>query len=379
MERIDDDHREERPDPSSVPGKNRQGIHRRWVSFCLLPVAVVISASALVFYIYSFLILGQKDSEPVMIVCVGGVVALIALWIMGERFLHSILEPLEQIQSQAKRMTERSFGVRTEKLLDDELGDLTDSLNELDREIARDRAVQSEFISSVSHELRTPLTAIMGWAEALSYEGTPQVDFQRGIGIIEKESARLTKMVAELLDFTRIQDGRFNLNLETVDFAAEVEDALYTYHSLMEQEEIELKYTCDEEEIPEIEGDPERLKQVLVNVLDNAAKYGRDGATIEVSVSAEDDEVVLRVRDHGPGIPEDELPHVKERFYKGSSKERGSGIGLAVCEEIVSRHGGKLIIENADTGGVLVTVRLPVKQAPKKHPASEGKVPVARA
>ena len=109
-----------------------------------------------------------------------------------------------------------------------------------------------------------------------------------------------------------------------------------------------------------IMGDPERLRQVFLNILDNAAKYGRSGKRIDVTTALEGESVAIRIRDYGPGIPPEELPHVKKKFYKGSSKERGSGIGLAVCDEIVLRHNGTLDIQNAPGGGVLVTVRLPV-------------------
>ena len=102
------------------------------------------------------------------------------------------------------------------------------------------------------------------------------------------------------------------------------------------------------------------MRQVFLNILDNAAKHGGDGKRIDAAISAEDGEVVFRIRDYGPGIPEEELPHVKMKFYKGSSKARGSGIGLAVCEEIVTMHGGTLTLENAEGGGTLVTVRLPM-------------------
>ena len=124
-----------------------------------------------------------------------------------------------------------------------------------------------------------------------------------------------------------------------------------------------IRLDCDGDAVPLIQGDPERLKQVLLNILDNAAKYGKNGGSVAVAVKPDGADVVVTVRDHGPGIPEAELPHVKEKFYKGSSRERGSGIGLAVCEEIVVRHGGTLTVENAEGGGVCVTVRLPAKQA----------------
>ena len=102
------------------------------------------------------------------------------------------------------------------------------------------------------------------------------------------------------------------------------------------------------------------MRQVFLNILDNAAKHGGDGRKITASISREDPYVVIRIRDFGPGIPEEELPHVKMKFYKGSSKARGSGIGLAVCEEIVTMHNGTLDLENAEGGGTLVTTRLPI-------------------
>ena len=109
-----------------------------------------------------------------------------------------------------------------------------------------------------------------------------------------------------------------------------------------------------------MEADPERLKQVLCNVLDNAAKHGGSGKRIIASLRREEDNYVIRIRDFGPGIPPAELPYVKQKFYKGSSKARGSGIGLAVCDEIITRHGGTFEIGNADGGGALVTISLPI-------------------
>jgi signal transduction histidine kinase len=169
-------------------------------------------------------------------------------------------------------------------------------------------------------------------------------------------------MVEELLEFTRMQDGRFNLSIEQIDIVAELEDTIFAYGELLRQESIEMRYTPPETDIPEIPGDPERLRQVFLNILDNAAKYGKDGGMIDVAATREADSVVISIRDYGPGIPPAELPFVKNKFYKGSSKERGSGIGLAVCEEIVERHVGELNIANADGGGVCVTVKLPINR-----------------
>ena len=150
------------------------------------------------------------------------------------------------------------------------------------------------------------------------------------------------------------------LNVELTDIRAEYEDTVYMYSSRLSQDGITLEYLESDDEIPEIPCDPKRLRQVFLNILDNASKHGGEGGRIDAEISNVDDGVVVRIRDYGPGIPEDEIPLVKKKFYKGSSKARGSGIGLAVCDEIVEMHGGQLILENAPGGGTLVTVQLPV-------------------
>ena len=123
-----------------------------------------------------------------------------------------------------------------------------------------------------------------------------------------------------------------------------------------------MQYRTGSEDLALIKGDPERLKQVFCNVLDNAAKHGGSGRRISTSVTREINDAVVRVRDYGPGIPEAELPFIKQKFYKGSSKARGSGIGLAVCDEIVKLHNGTFTIENAVGGGAIVTIRLPIQE-----------------
>ena len=147
--------------------------------------------------------------------------------------------------------------------------------------------------------------------------------------------------------------------MEKADLLAEFEDTVFMYGSRLRQEGITLEYEPCEEEIPEIPCDVARMRQVFLNVLDNAAKHGGGGKRITASISLENGQIVVRIRDYGPGIPEEELPHVKMKFYKGSSKARGSGIGLAVCEEIVTMHGGTITLENAEGGGTLVTISIP--------------------
>ena len=292
-------------------------------------------------------------------VVISGVVLAVNL-----TFMRKIAAPVADVTEAAKRISGGSYGIQIPNKYDDEMGQLVDNINQMSLQISQSEKMQTEFISSVSHELRTPLTAINGWGETLLADdsGDPE-QLRRGVRIILRESRRLTNMVEELLEFSKIEDGRFTLRVEQMDLQAEVEDAIYTYRELFRQDGIDLEYLSAGEMFDRpITGDPERLKQVLCNVLDNAAKHGGSGKRITVSMAQEGDYYAVRVRDFGPGIPEAELPYVKQKFYKGSSKARGSGIGLAVCDEIVRRHEGTFDIGNAEGGGTVVTIRLPISR-----------------
>lgn len=317
---------------------------------------------AVVRYVTSLVAIDWQFFLAMGLACLLGAAILALVYFSNLYFVRSIVEPLASITETARLIADGSYGVQIEKKFDDEVGELTDTINDMSLKIKQSEKTQSEFISSVSHELRTPLTAITGWAETIQGgELKDPRDVRKGMDIIVSEARRLTNMVEELLEFSKMQDGRFTLRIEDVDLQTEFEDAVYTYQELFRQDGIRLEYDDDGELYADpIPGDPERLKQVLCNVLDNAAKHGGSGKRIIASLRREADNYVIRIRDFGPGIPPAELPYVKQKFYKGSSKARGSGIGLAVCDEIITRHGGTFEIGNADGGGALVTITLPI-------------------
>ena len=298
-----------------------------------------------------------------------GLVSLLALFLVlavvvvsNMVFIRSVMTPVAEITEKAQRIANGSYGTQIKTRYQDEIGQLAQTINELSVKISQNEKMQAEFISQLSHELRTPLTVINGWSETLLADDTMDMETRQGMKIISGEAKRLTEMVTELLDFTRMQDGRMTLNVEPTDIRSEFEDTVFMYGSRLAQEGIHLEYIDFEDDIPEIPCDPKRLRQVFLNILDNAAKHGGEGKRIDAAMSYENENVVVRIRDYGPGIPEDEIPLVKKKFYKGSSSVRGTGIGLAVCDEIVEMHGGTLELANAEGGGTMVTVTLPGAQ-----------------
>ncbi len=318
-------------------------------------------------YVSSLRLADRQVAVNVLLASGLGLAIVLLTFLLNLFFIRSILAPVREVTVMTRQIADGGYGGQIENKYSDEIGEMVDSINQMSLQISRSEKMKAEFISSVSHELRTPLTAITGWGETLLYDEGLGEDSRRGLEIILKEARRLTNMVEELLDFTRIEDGRFTVSIEKVDIEAELGETLLAYGELLRQDGIELEFVQSSEQIPVIPGDPERLKQVFLNILDNAAKHGGSGKRIVVSLGLAKnygdtgrDYVRVRVRDFGPGIPPDELPHVKYKFYKGSSKARGSGIGLAVCDEIIRLHGGVLSIENAADVGVVVTILLPL-------------------
>lgn len=297
-----------------------------------------------------------------VVLAIAACLLVLALVIMSNRyFITSILEPVMRINEVAGEIAAGRYGVRLQKSYDDEIGQLCDAINDMSDEISRAERIKNDFISSVSHELRTPLTAIAGWSETLiAGGGTDPEEVMQGLEIIQKESARLTHMVEELLDFARMESGRMKLEVALFDVEIELFEAVYMYQNLLRTSDITLDYHTQSASYF-ADGDRNRMKQVFLNILDNAAKYGKAGGRIEVGLFRDAHEITVRVRDWGGGIPENELPFVKEKFYKGSSKQRGSGIGLAVTDEIVKLHGGRLQIQSKEGEGTVVFIHLPAR------------------
>lgn len=288
---------------------------------------------------------------------IGGFIILIMIF-TGLYFLGSIVKPIQQISLIAKRFATGDFSVRIQNNDEDEIGELCTSINYMANELSNTEAMKNEFISSVSHELRTPLTAIKGWAETISLEDNPET-MKKGMGVILNETDRLYHMVEELLDFSRMQSGHFTLQRQNMDILAELEDALLVYSEKARREKMRIVYN-EPEMLPVIYGDKNRIRQVFINIIDNAIKYSSAGGIITVEAKAENGNVEVSISDTGCGIKEVDLPKIKTKFFKANHTRRGSGIGLAVADEIMTMHGGSLEVDSKEGIGTTVTINLPV-------------------
>ena len=294
----------------------------------------------------------------------GGFCALFLLGVVasGLYFVHGIVTPLGQVETIAAAIAEGNLNVRLPVSGNqrDEVDRLRGTINRMAEGLAEAETMKNEFISSVSHELRTPLTSIKGWVETLEQIDDPtDENHRKGLAIISSETDRLYSMVEELLDFSRLQSGRLKIECEPLDLVAELTDAVLVFEARIRAEGLILSYEEPEQAIP-VYADPDRLRQVFINILDNAIKYSAVGGHITIKVWPGKYKAFVEVLDQGRGIAAEDLGSVKTRFFKGKNAVRGSGIGLALVEEIMEAFDGTVDLKSSLGRGTVVTLGLPL-------------------
>lgn len=273
----------------------------------------------------------------------------------------SIVRPILELTEVAKTMLKGNYEEKAKVFEDDEIGELAKTLNAMSDEIINKDRIKNDFISSISHELRTPLTSIKGWAVVLKDAKEDEKDLMEdGLNIIENEADRLAKMVEELLDFSRYISGRITLNKEIIDISQTCLDISKQMRPRAKSNNIELITDLPKESIL-INADENRIKQLLINLLDNAIKFTSDKGWVKFQMLKEDDKVQIMISDNGMGMTKEELAHVKEKFYKGKHSKSHSGIGLSISDEITKLHQGSLEIFSEENIGTTVKVSLPIE------------------
>ena len=273
----------------------------------------------------------------------------------------SIVRPILELTEVAKTMLKGNYEEKAKVFEDDEIGELAKTLNAMSDEIINKDRIKNDFISSISHELRTPLTSIKGWTVVLKDAKEDEKDLMEdGLNIIENEADRLAKMVEELLDFSRYISGRITLDKEIIDISQTCLDISKQMRPRAKSNNIELITDLPKESIL-INADENRIKQLLINLLDNAIKFTSDKGWVKFQMLKEDDKVQIMISDNGMGMTKEELAHVKEKFYKGKHSKSHSGIGLSISDEITKLHQGSLEIFSEENIGTTVKVSLPIE------------------
>lgn len=286
---------------------------------------------------------------------------VLAIGIILSYFLaNSIVNPITELIKVSEQMAKGNLKVRNKIVTNDEIEKLADSLNIMAEEIENREILKNEFISSVSHELRTPLTSIKGWAITLNNDFTDRETLKMGFDIIGKEADRLSNMVEELLDFSKFVSGKIKLKYEEINLKEFIEYLRLYMNPRAEREHKELILEGITEDFI-IVGDKDRLKQVFINIIDNAFKFTHENEKITIEFVYADEGIYINIIDTGCGISKEELPRVKEKFYKGKNSKSQNGIGLSICDEIIALHDGTLEIYSELGKGTKVVIYLPKK------------------
>ncbi|MFZ2258452.1 MAG: HAMP domain-containing sensor histidine kinase [Clostridiaceae bacterium] len=278
--------------------------------------------------------------------------------VLGVLVSRRMVHPITELTETARQMAKGKYNVISPVLSNDEIGTLARTFNYMTSEIAKKDELKNEFISSISHELRTPLTAIKGWAITLNDPATDRELLKTGLDIIEKESDRLKNMVDELLDFSKFSSGKIELIVGLID-PLDLKQFIGSFmDSRLKRDIRNFTMTVDDECEPFL-GDENRIKQILINLVDNAIKFTEINDTIKVAITQNERDTILTVQDTGMGIAADEIPKVTEKFYKGRHSKASSGIGLSIVNEIAQMHKGSLTIESELGRGTTMRVSLP--------------------
>lgn len=313
-----------------------------------------------IYYLRLFFGLGQVDDFTSKLSIIIAAISLLVLFlciIISNFISDSIVNPIKYLTRIANRMSKGNYKEKSKLDLKNEIGELSNAMNTLSDEIIKHDELKNEFIANISHELRTPLTSLTGWAYTLKDGDLDEETTELAHDILISESERLSSLLEELLDFSRLISGKISLNKDYFDLKICVENITKQVFPKLEKnkERIELNVS-DASYI--YYGDENRIKQVMINLLDNAVKFNKEHGLITINLYQDKDNFFIEVIDEGVGIDEDEIKYIFEKFYAGKKSKSHTGVGLAIVKEIVELHKGSVSVESKPGEGTKFVVRL---------------------
>ncbi len=299
-----------------------------------------------------------------------GAVALIGSGVVSYYTAYRVINPFIEMNHAVQCYSRGDFSTRIPVEGKDEAAQLGESLNEMAEQLRGLEETRRSFVANVSHELRSPLTSMKGFLEAMQDGTIPPENYPEYIGIVLNETRRMVTLVNDLLDLARIESGTIQLNFEVFDINELIRRTLLTFEARLVENEMEMEVRFAQEQCS-VFADQAQIGQVLRNLIDNAIKYSPKGRSIAISTYSMRKTVYVTVRDNGIGIPQEDVPHVFDRFYKVEkahtpAPQMGSGLGLSIVKRIIESHGQSITVRSARGRGTQFTFTLERASASKR-------------
>ncbi|GEK31917.1 two-component sensor histidine kinase [Kurthia zopfii] len=303
----------------------------------------------------------ELASKEVIFLLISAIVFLIIIGFIIFKGIGFIMKPLRELQNAAQKMAKGDYSTRVETHSKDEIGQLGATFNEMAKSIEQEDQQQRQFLENVSHELRTPISYIKGYGEAILSNMIKEEEKADKIQLIVREAGRMEKLTNELLQLSRTKEQQEPIQLYPLPLAETIRDVVGMMTQRAEEASIDLAVTLDDEVI--INANEVKMKQILINLLENAIRYSEKDTAIHIHCKQLDEKAYIIVEDHGIGIPKEDLTHVTERFYRvnkaRSRVDGGSGLGLSIVNQLVQAHAGHLNIESELNKGTVITLTFP--------------------
>ncbi len=300
----------------------------------------------------------QRVNLALAVGAIGGTAAAVVL---GMVFARTLTKPLRELTSGARAVAAGELDTKVPVRSSDELGELAEAFNQMNADLATARDRRRQLTADVAHELRTPLSVILGHSEGIR-EGVLEASGEN-LAIIHEEAQRLERLVEDLRTLSLVESGELPLEFGDYDPMALVEKAAASYRALAGEKDIELDVEGDGRALPEVRIDMDRMGQVLGNLVSNAVRHTPEGGIVLLAAHARNGGVEIQIKDSGPGIDPEDLPHIFERFYRGDkSRQRdgaGSGLGLAIAKSLTEAQGGTIGAESQFGRGTTMLLRIP--------------------
>jgi two-component system, OmpR family, sensor histidine kinase ArlS len=272
----------------------------------------------------------------------------------------ALTKPLITMKEATKKLSKGDFSVTLPKPSNDEIGELSQSIQTLANDLNYLRHERNEFLASISHELRTPLTYINGYADIARRKSLDEKDRAQYLNIIQEESQRVSSLLKELFDLAKLDKNTFSINKEQVNLSTFFQSIYERVLPAFKNKGIQLVLDCPQNLFIDI--DPIRFEQVLINLLDNCLKYSNEISTTSVRAIEENGKVQITIKDQGVGIPEEDLPHIFDRLYRvDKSRSRatgGFGLGLAIVKQLIEAHGGEISVDSKVGYGTCFKIKM---------------------